>query len=166
MRCTSRNVPNITGEYYSENWWFAILWDSGFHDSWHPTVPFMVNTCSEALIDGNWLPKEMDGCIRKFNKHGFKVRALVVDNDSSNVNALPNILSSYNGEQIFIHHPGCGNQLKIYIFYNRVHTIKNVRDNICNSKKFIFPAFTFHRQIDKILVPTGYKQWSYFHRLH
>ena len=96
------------------------------------SVPFVVNTCPETLIDGNWLPKEMDGCIRKFNKHGFKVRALVVDNYSSNVNALPNILSSYNGEQIFIHHPGCGNHLKTYIFYNRVHTIKNVWDNLCN----------------------------------
>ena len=80
--------------------------------------------------------------------------------------AFSNLLSSFNGDQIFIHHPDYGNQLKTYHFYDMVHIIKNIRNNLVNSKKFIFPAFNFDQLRDKIFVPSGYVQWSLFHRLH
>ena len=100
----------------------------------------------------------MDDCKTKLSKYGFKVRALVADNLSSNVKAFSNLLSSYNGKQIFIHHPAYGDQLKTYLFYNMVHGIKNERNNLLNLKKFVFPAFHFDQLRDKILVPSGYLQ--------
>ena len=130
------------------------------------SVPIVVKTCSETAIDGNWLSKGMDDCITKLSKYGFKVSALVADNHSSNVKAFSNLLSSFNGDQIFIHHPAYGNQLNTYLFYDMVHIIKNIRNNLVNSKKFIFPAFNFDQLRDKIFVPSGYVQWSLFHRLH
>ncbi len=108
----------------------------------------------------------MDNCITKSSKYGFKVRALVADNHSSNVKAFSNLLSSFNGEQIFINHPAYDNQLKTYLFYDMVHIISNVRNNLLNSKKVVFPAFNFDQLRDKIFVPSGYIQWSLFHRLH
>ena len=81
----------------------------------------------------------MNDYITKLSKYGFKVLALVADNHSSNVKAFSNLLSSFNGEQIFIHHPAYGNQLKTYLFYDLSA---------------------------KIFVPSGYIQWSLFHRLH
>ena len=69
MKCASRNVPNITFEYYTENSdgllysEIQVIMILGIQQS----VPFAVNTCPETLIVGNRLPKEMDGCVRKFN---------------------------------------------------------------------------------------------------
>ena len=37
------------------------------------------------------------------------------------VKAFSNLLGSFNGEQIFIHHPAYGNQLKTYLFYDVSH---------------------------------------------
>ena len=123
---------------------------------------------TETSIDGNWLSKEIDDCITKLSKYGFKVRPLVSDNQchSSNVKAFSNLLSSFSGEQIFIHHSAYGNLLKTYIFYDMVHIIKSVRNNLRNSKKFVFPAFNFDQLRDKIFVPSGYIKWSLFRRLH
>ena len=78
---------------------------------------------TETSIDGNWISKEIDDCITKLSKYGFKVRALVSDNQchSSNVKDFSNLLSSFSGEQIFIHHSAYGNLLKTYIFYDGSH---------------------------------------------
>ena len=167
MKCASRNVPNILVNImaktdcvlYSLIVVFMII---GLQQS----DPIVVKTCPETSIDSNWLSKEMDDCITKLSKYGFKVRALVADNHSSNVKAFSNLLSSFNGEQIFIHHPAYGNQLKTYLFYDMVHIIKNVRNNLLNTKKFVFPAFNFDQLRDKIFVPSGYLQWSLFHCFH
>ena len=32
---------------------------------------------------------------------------------------------------------------KVYLMYDSVHLIKNVRNNLLNSKRFVFPAFSF-----------------------
>ena len=145
------------GEYYGENSdgvlysGIVVFMIIGLLHS----VPIVVKTCPETSIDGNWLSKEMDDCIMKLSKYGFKVRALVADNHSSNVKAFSNLLNFFNGEQIFIQHPAYGNQLKTYLFYDMVHIIKNVRNNLLNSKKFVFPAFNFDQLRDKIFVPNG-----------
>ena len=47
-----------------------------------------------------------------------------------------------------------------------VHIIKNVRNNLLNSKKFVFPSFEFDSFRDKIFVPGGYISWSMFHNLY
>ena len=73
------------GEYYGENSdgvlysGIVVFMIIGLQQS----VPIVVKTCPEtSIIDGNWLSKEMDDCITKLSKYGFKVRALVADNHS------------------------------------------------------------------------------------
>ena len=125
------------GEYYGENSdgvlysGIVVFMIIGLQQS----VPIVVKTCPETSIGGNWLSKEMDDCILNLSKYGFKVRALVADNHSSNVKAFSNLLSSINGVQIFIHHPAYGNQLKTYLFYDMVYIIKNEMEQLTQFEK-------------------------------
>ena len=47
-----------------------------------------------------------------------------------------------------------------------MHIIKNVRNNLLNSKKFVFPSFEFDSFRDKIFIPGGYISWSLFDKLY
>ena len=39
---------------------------------------------------------------------------------------------------------------KIYLFFDSVHLMKNIRNNLLNNKMFLFPAFSFSGFYDQI----------------
>ena len=52
------------------------------------------------------------------------------------------MLSKSENNSFSILHPT--NHLKrTYLFFNPVHLVNNIRNNLLNSKKFVFPAFEF-----------------------
>ena len=52
------------------------------------------------------------------------------------------------------------NVTKTYPFFDNVHLIKSIRNNLLNAKKFVFPAFNF-KIGDNILTTTGgYISWD------
>ena len=55
------------------------------------------------------------------------------------------------------------NSRKIYLFYDIVHLVKNIRNNLLNRKRFIFPRFSFHGFKDNIIVSGGEISWKLFH---
>ena len=44
--------------------------------------------------------------------------------------------------------------------------MKNVRNNLFNAKKFVFPSFTFNVQGVVINSPDGYLSWSDLHSIY
>ena len=50
-------------------------------------IPYVVRSSAEVYITGLWLKKEINECITSLHQSGFKVRAVVTDNHSTNVNA-------------------------------------------------------------------------------
>ena len=55
---------------------------------------------------------------------------------------------------------------KIYVMYDSVHLLKNIRNNLPTSKRFIFSKFEFHMLIDPIIVPAGEMSWNLLHRVY
>ena len=150
------------GKLYTSIVVFMIV---GVKDS----VPYVVKSYPVVSISGEWLSNEIHSCICNLQIRGFKVRAVVSDNHSSNVNAFANLLKRYGNadSNIFVNHPAYLNSLKTYLFYDMVHIIKNVRNNnFPNSKKFVFPSFEFDSFRDQIFIPGGYISWSLFHKLY
>ena len=132
------------------------------------SVPYVVKSCPVVSLSGGWLSLEIDSCLSNLQKSGFKVRAVVSDNHSSNVNAYADLRKKYGdtNSNLFIYHPAYGNSLKTYLLYDMVHIIKNVRNNLLNSKKFVFPSFIFDSFEDSIYVKDGYLSWSMFYKLY
>ena len=52
---------------------------------------------------------------------------------------------------------------KIYLLHDAVHPIKNVRNNILNYKRFLFPAFEYDGFEDPISFKGGQIFWKLFH---
>ena len=81
-----------------------------------------------------------------------------------NVNAYSEILKDYgqSPDDLFI----TMNGKKIYLFFDTVHLIKNVRNNLIGRKRFLFPEFHFHGLYDDIDVQGGEISWGLLHRVH
>ena len=58
------------------------------------------------------------------------------------------------------------NLRKIYLFSDAVHTVKNIRNNLLNYKRFISPSSKFDGFKDSINVPAAETKWKFFHDFH
>ena len=75
-------------------------------------------------------------------------------------------ISKFGNQSIlFSHHSDSPNN-KIYLFYDSVHIVKNIRNNLLQCKKFVFPSFTYNIKDYSNSCPAGYITWGDFHHLH
>jgi hypothetical protein len=127
-------------------------------------IPYVVKTVPEREIFGEWVKEEMLDCLKKLQESGFNVRGVVCDNHSTNVLAYKTLLKEFgqSPDDLFI----ILNGQKIYLFYDTVHLIKNVRNNLLNRKRFLFPEFHFNGFYDEVHVTGGEVSWGLFHRVH
>ena len=127
------------------------------------SISFVIKALPETKITGEWLAQQ---CISCLSKVGFNVRAVVTDNHSSDVNAFNCLLYTYGTKdsKLFIQHPD--NNTKTCRFFDNVHLMKNVRNNLFNAKIFVFPSFTFNVQGVVINFPDGYTSWSDLHSIY
>ena len=69
-------------------------------------TPYVIKACPEVSINGSWLSNEMDRCIDTLAENGFRVRAVVTDNHSTNVNAFASLKKKYGSSDGYsIQHP-------------------------------------------------------------
>ena len=124
------------------------------------SVPVVVKACPEVAVKGEWLSNEMSDCIEQLSSLGFKVRAIVTNNHASNVSAFPILKTTHKSDDIFfIKHPK--SKTKTYLFFDTVHLVKNIRNNLLNARKFVFPPFDFNiRDQEKIHSDGGYVAWA------
>ena len=61
-------------------------------------------------------------------------------------------------------HPDNNN--KTYLFYDNVHFIKNIRNNLFNAKKFVFPAISLNIGGEVVCSPAGFISWKDLHHIY
>ena len=131
------------------------------------SIPYIIKASPEVTINGSWLTTKICSCISSLLKAGFNVRGVVTDNHSSNVNAFSIHQKAYSSStcEFYINYPD--NISKIYLFYDYVHLLKNIRNNLLNSRKFVFPSFSHSINDECIInVPAGYISWSDLHNIY
>ena len=91
---------------------------------------------------------------------GFRVRAIVSDNRSTNVLAYGLLLkkSGHLDDDLFIQH----DYQNIYLHRDAAHLIKNVRNNLLTYKHIVFPAFEYDDFDDLISFKRGQFSWKLF----
>ena len=128
------------------------------------SIPYIIKSLQEVEIEGGWLKEEIVKAIELLHSIGFKARCVVPDNHLTIVSVYSKILTS-NGcdkdDLAVILKDGS----KVYLFYDSVHLMKNIRNNLLNCKRFIFPAFRFSGFIDDISCGEGEISWKLLHDL-
>ena len=119
------------------------------YDSWREKF------CSiRTKTNADWLKEEFIDCLGILSQPGFSVRAIVCDNHSSNVSSFKNLLQDFkqDPDELFTWYE----LRKIYLFYDAVHYVKNIQNNLSNYKRFIFPSFKF----DSLKNPIKRSRWK------
>jgi hypothetical protein len=129
------------------------------------TVPTVIKASPETTVNGEWLANELSLCIIDLINAGFKIRGVVTDNHSANVRAFQKLLIKYPGDgYLYMDFPGLSN--RVYLFFDTVHLLKNIRNNLLNVKKFVFPAFEFHISDLNLSSGPGYICWADLHSIY
>ena len=124
-------------------------------------IPFVIKACPETKIDGDWLSHEIEESLGTLHGAGFNVRAIIMDNHSANVLAFQKLRNTYGNPDDVLSFNFNGR--KIYNLFDSVHLIKNIRNNLINAKRFIFPTFEFDGFGDTIHADAGEIHWRLFH---
>jgi hypothetical protein len=127
-------------------------------------IPYVVKALPEKEITGKWLKDELLGCLNVLHEGGFNVRGIVSDDHTSNTSAYKHLLAACGGknDDLFI----TVNGKKTYLFYDSVHLMKNIRNNLLNRKRFLFPSFHFDGFYDDVSVCGGEISWRLFHQVY
>ena len=127
-------------------------------------VPYIIHSVLESKISGALLKVELEKCLRIFDDLGFRVRGVLFDNHASNVSAFNSLLADYRSEDHGF--KICFNDKPIYLFYDSVHLVKNLRNNMLNRKQLIFPPFVCDSMEKELKIAGGAISWSLLHRVH
>ena len=121
----------------------------------------MTKSSPETNIDANWPKTELLDSLKILSNCGFRVRAIACDNHPSNVSSFKKLLEHVNQNQdkLYMLHKS----RKIYLCYDAVHLIKNVRNILLKFEQFTFPQFKFSGFTDPINVPGGESVWKTLH---
>ena len=68
-----------------------------------------------------------------------------------------------DNEHFFVHPEST---CKTYVFFDSVHILKNIRNNLLNSRKFVFPAMDFAVGDTEIISEPGYIAWGDLHKIY
>jgi hypothetical protein len=92
------------------------------------------------------------------------VRGVVCDDHSTNVSAYKKLLDVFASgpNELFI----TLNDKKIYLFFDTVHLAKNIRNNLLNRKRFLFPEFSFGDLHDDVKLIGGEVSWHLLHKVY
>ena len=114
----------------------------------------------ETNIDANWIKTELLDYLEILSNCSFRVRTIVCDNHPSNVSSFKKLLEdvNQNPDELYMLHKS----RKIYLCYDAVHLMKNVRNNLLKCKRFILAPFEFSGFKDPINVPGGEIAWKTF----
>ena len=105
-------------------------------------IPYVIQVLTDVSINGQWLANKMEDNIKRLVDINFHVLGIVTDNHSTSVRAFSNILNKYGNSNFSLLHRN-NHSKRTYLYFDTVHFMKDIRNNLLNSKKLVFPAFEF-----------------------
>ena len=128
------------------------------------SVPFAIKACPESKISGDWLSLQIEETLRTIFNAAFNVWAVITDIHAVNVLSFKNLRNKYGEKNNSLSFNFDGH--KVYNLYDSVHLVKNIRNNLLNSKRFIFPSFNFNEFEDDIHIDAGEISWRLYHNVY
>ena len=103
--------------------------------------------------------------ISSLHEMGFHVRSVISNNHAINVGAFDDLVAKYENvtHTNSISHPSL-NGVITYLFYDSVHLMKNIRNNLLNCRQFSFLPIQFDH--DSVNVPGGEIYLRLLHDVH
>ena len=131
------------------------------------SIPFIVSAIPIVKISGDIVHSSIDKCISLLTKAQFNLRAIIAYNHPTNVSAFKQLrhLHGIRDSDHVIYNP-YDSEKTIYVQFDTVHLLKNIRNNLLAVKCFDLPEFKFSSPSISITISSGLVSWSSFHKIH
>ena len=93
-------------------------------------IPYLIKPGPVVKPERNWLKTEILNCTELLVENKFFLRGIVCDNHTSNVLAFFEIICEYERDNESLSFEK--GLIKNYLFYDSVHLIKNIWNNLLN----------------------------------
>ena len=125
---------NISNELYKSIVCFMII---GLKEN----VSYDVKAVPVTFINSELLKYELLNCLELLITGGLNVRTVICDNHAANVLTFTKLIFQFGGdnENLFINFQS----QTVYLFYDTVYLIINVRNNLLSKKRLVFPQLAF-----------------------
>ena len=130
-------------------------------------VPFVLKAIPLVKLSHILVRDMIISCIISLTESNFQLRSVISDNHSTNVGAYKDLLKMYpiQGKNYSIFNPKC-HLSEIYLMYDTVHLVKNIRNNLLASRFLQIPEFSCITNGISIHVTAGNVHWSHLHQVH
>ena len=131
------------------------------------SIPFIISAIPIVKISGDIVHSSIDKCISLLTKEQFNPRAIIADNHPTNISAYKRLrrLHGIRDSDYVIYNP-YDSEKTIYLQFDTVHLLKNIRNNLLAVKCFDLPEFKFSSPSISITISSGLVSWSSFHKIH
>ena len=104
------------------------------------SVPYVIQAIPEVTFTGKWLCEKIAENIKTLSEAGFRVRAVVSDNHSTNVTAFSSLLKRFKSpsSQYFMHP---SSDVKTYLFFDNVQLAKKYPEQPSERQEICVPFF-------------------------
>ena len=108
------------------------------------SLPFVISAVPLVKNSGDIVYDNLNTCLLFLTQSRFRVRAIISDNHTTNVNAYNLLLNNYKAQDkdYKIQNPYISDE-NIYLLFDTCHLIKNIRNNLVTKKFFIFHLSNF-----------------------
>ena len=92
------------------------------------------------------------------------MRAVICDSHAAKVSAFKKLILQFgeNNKSLLINFQS----QNVYFFYDTVHLINNVRNNLLGERQLVFPQFSVFEFNDEVIVSPGEISWKLLHDIH
>lgn len=134
------------------------------------STPFILLSIPVIRLNSDIVLTGIETCATLLFQHNFSLLAIITDNHASNVSAFNKLVTKYRVDKrnYVIEIPSCSGSFMshIYLLYDTVHLLKNIRNNFARSGGFVIPAGTFLVDDQQFDVSPGNLHWNKFEELY
>ena len=130
------------------------------------STPFVVQAILEVTFNGQWLCEKIASNIENLVNAGFCVHGLVAGNHSSNVNCFTSLKDIFILTQSYLLGIKLTTTSERTCFFDTVHLLKNIRNNLLNAKKVVFSEFSSNQGNIQLHCPQGYIGWADLYNIY
>ena len=118
------------------------------------TIPYIIKAIPIVRLTFLDVYNGILNCISILNEGKFHVRGVIADNHSTNVKAYKVLVKNFplDDREYCIKNPSNSAQ-HIFLMFDTVHLIKNIRNNLISSRFFQVPQFLFNLQDTVFNIP-------------
>ena len=130
------------------------------------SIPFILKAIPLVKLTSEIVGDGILNCLEVLNRSNFSSRAVISDNHQTNIATFKRLMKTYPiaNKNYCMSNPTTSRV--IYLFFDTVHLLKNIRVNLLSKRFFQIPDLEI-RLLDSIhSIPSGFVNWSSLHKSH